>query len=267
MQRDSTLVAHTPWLARFAPRPQAALRLFCFSYAGGGAAVYRPWALALPHSVDVAAVLLPGRESRLREPPPLSMGALLQGLVPALLPHLDRPFAFFGHSMGALVAYETTRALQRRGAPVPARLLLSGRRAPHLPENDPPMHQLDDEAFIAEIDRRYKGIPPEVLEHRDLLDLLLPGLRADMTVIETHRHEGSTVYNGPITAFGGTHDARAPREQLEAWQQHTPQPLTLRQFEGGHFYFNEPRVRDSLIAAVAGELQGLDAGLTRPAWA
>lgn len=259
---------NSPWTPRFAPRAAARRRLFCFSYAGGGAAIYRPWALAMPSDIDVAAVLLPGRESRLREAPHDSMAALLQGLLPALLPQLDLPFAFFGHSMGALVAYEAARALQRRGAPTPAKLLLSGRRAPHLPETDPPLHRLDDDAFIAEIDRRYKGIPPEVLEHRDLLELLLPGLRADMTIIETHRSDSSTPFAGPITVFGGSDDARATREQLLAWQQHTSHPLVLRQFEGGHFYFNEPRARDALIAAVAAELQALGAGSdSRPAWA
>jgi medium-chain acyl-[acyl-carrier-protein] hydrolase len=252
----------SPWLARFAPRPQAALRLFCFSYAGGGAAVYRPWALAMPASVEVAAVVLPGRESRLREAPQRSLPELLAALVPALLPHLDRPFAFFGHSMGALVAFEVARTLARRGAPLPGRLFLSARRAPHLPETDPPIHGLDDDAFVAEIDRRYRGIPPEVLQYRELLDLLLPSLRADMAVIETYSHaDHDGRYGGPITVYGGSGDARARPEQLAAWQQHTPHPLVLRQFDGGHFYFNEPAVRDALIADVSAQLRALDPAL------
>jgi surfactin synthase thioesterase subunit len=257
----------TPWLTRFAARPSATHRLFCFSYAGGGAAIYRPWALGMPAHVEVAAVMLPGRESRLREAPATSMGELLQGLLPALLPQLGRPFAFFGHSMGALVAYETARALQRRGAPAPAKLLLSGRRAPHLPETDPPLHHLDDDAFVAEIDRRYKGIPAEILEHRELLEILLPGLRADMTVIETHRHDAGATFAGAITVYGGVDDARAPREHLLAWQQHTEYPLGVRQFAGGHFYFNEPGARDALIGAVAAEVSGIPAAEARPAWA
>ena len=249
----------TPWLVRFAPRPTASLRLFCFSYAGGGAAVYRPWALAMPATVDVAAVLLPGRESRLRETPLRSMGALLQGLVPALLPYLDRPFAFFGHSMGALVAYETVRDLQRRGAPVPARLLLSGRRAPHLPESEPPLHQLADDALVVEIQRRYNGIPPEVRQYPELLELLLPALRADMSVIETHRApdggQPPAPFAGPISVFGGQDDARATRQELEGWQAHTAEHLVMRQYAGGHFYFNDTETRDALIAAVAADLR------------
>lgn len=253
-----------PWLSRFVPRPAATLRLFCFSYAGGGAAVYRPWALTLPPSVDVAAVVLPGRESRLREAQLRRMSDLLAALVPALEPHLDRPFAFFGHSMGALVAYELARTLQQHGRPVPHRLLLSGRRAPHLPEPEPPIHHLDDDAFVTAIQRRYNGIPPEVLQHRELLELLLPSLRADMAVIETHRPYESArppvQFAGPISVFGGQDDTRATRQELEGWQAHTRERLVLRQFPGGHFYFNDVETRDALIAAVAADLRPHVAG-------
>jgi surfactin synthase thioesterase subunit len=253
----------SPWLSRFAPRPAAALRLFCFSYAGGGAAIFRPWALALPADVEVAAVLLPGREHRLRERPLDSMAALLQALLPALVPEFDRPFAFFGHSMGALVAFEAARALQGRGERAPARLLLSGRRAPHLPELETPIHGLGDDEFVAEIDRRYGGIPPDVMQHRDVLELLMPALRADMALIETHRHDGGARFAGPITVFGGEADQRAPLPQLQAWQQHTHRPLRLRQYAGGHFYFNQPPARERLLTDVAAELRALDTGLAR----
>lgn len=254
---------NSPWLSRFAPRPAAALRLFCFSHAGGGAAVFRPWALDLPVELEVVAVLLPGREHRLREKPLESMAALLQALLPALVPALDRPFAFFGHSMGALVAFEAARALQARGEPVPARLLLSGRRAPHLPEPEAPLHGLDDDAFVAEIDRRYRGIPPEVMQHDDLRELLLPALRADIALIETHQHDGGARFAGPITALGGEADLRAAQGPLQAWQQHTHHPLRLRQYAGGHFYFNEPPVREQLLADLAAELRPLATGLAR----
>lgn len=249
----------SPWLSRFAPRPAARLRLFCFSYAGGGAVVYRPWALAMPAEIEVCAVLLPGRESRLREPPVRSMSELLSALLPALEPQLDRPFAFFGHSMGAVVAHELARVLQQRGGPVPQRLLISGRRAPHLPEREPPIHQLGDDAFVAEIQRRYNGIPAEVLQYPELLELLLPALRADMSVIETllpHATGQAPVpFSGPISAFGGRDDARATRQELEGWQAHTPEPLVMRQFAGGHFYLNDTETRNALIATVVSDLE------------
>jgi surfactin synthase thioesterase subunit len=246
-----------PWLRRFVPRPDCTARLFCFSYAGGGAAVFRPWADALPAEVEVCAVQLPGRESRFRDAPITSMQGLVDALLPALLPDLDRPFALFGHSMGSLVAFEVARALQRRGAPRAAHLLVSGRRAPHLPEAETAIHALDDDDFVAEIDRRYGGIPAEVLRHRDVLALLLPGLRADMTAIETHRHESGDALACPISAFGGDADHRAPLAQLQAWQQHSQAPLALRLFAGGHFYFNETAQRAALLQAIGGALQPL----------
>ena len=234
------------------------MRLICFSYAGGGAAVYRPWALSLPATVEVLAVQLPGRENRLREPTLRRMPELLGALLPALLPLLDRPFAFWGHSMGALVAYEAAHSLREQGGPQPLRLLLSARRAPQLPDRDTPMHGLDDEAFVAEIQRRYNGIPPEVLQYPELLELLLPALRADMAVIESHQQSTTTRahprFDGPISVFGGQGDARAPCHELEAWQAHTNEPVVMRQFSGGHFYFNDAEVRRALLSAVAADL-------------
>ncbi len=185
----ATPIKATPWLLRFAPRPAARLRLFCFSYAGAGGAMYRTWLDALPPSIELCAVQLPGRENRFREPAFTSMQRLVETMVPALSPAFDLPYAFFGHSMGALVAFELARALHALPHVAPlTHLLVSGRKAPHLPEDDAPMRGLADDAFIAEIGRRYGGIPDEVLRERDLLDLLLPGLRADMTAIETHAH-------------------------------------------------------------------------------
>jgi surfactin synthase thioesterase subunit len=243
-----------PWFTRFVARARPSLRLFCFSYAGAGGAVYRPFAIGLPDDVEVLAVQLPGRESRLREPPLRSMAALVDALATALAPQFERPFAFFGHSMGALVAFELARHLQARNSARPEHLLVSGRRAPHLPETDPAIHHLPEEAFIAEINRRYGGIPAELLEHRDLLDLLLPALRADMAAIETHRFAPGAKLACPISCFGGTHDPYARREQLVPWGEHTSAKHQLRQFEGAHFYFNDAGVRRQLLAEVAAAL-------------
>jgi medium-chain acyl-[acyl-carrier-protein] hydrolase len=240
-----------PWLRRFSPRPEAALRLFCFSYAGGGTAVFRPWADDLPAEIEVCAVQLPARESRFREPPIASMQGLVDALIPAIEPELDRPFALFGHSMGSLLAFEVVRALQRRGLRCPTHLLVSGRRAPHLPEPESAIHMLDDDAFVAEIDRRYGGIPAEVLRHRDVLALLLPSLRADMAAIETHCHLPGDRLPCPITAFGGDADPRVPLVQLQAWQDYAAAPIRLRLFAGGHFYFSDAQVRGALLRDVA----------------
>jgi medium-chain acyl-[acyl-carrier-protein] hydrolase len=239
------------WLHRFEARPDAAVRLFCFPSAGTGAATYRPWASLMPRHVEVCAVQLPGRENRLREPAFTSLTAMLEALRGALRPQIDRPFAFFGHSMGALVAFELARALQSDRAAAPAHLLLSGRRPPHIPEAEAPLHALPDDEFIASINRRYGGIPDEILRERDLLALLLPGLRADMTLIETHRFEPGALLDCPLTAFGGSADTRAAREQLDQWRLHTRGPARVRMFDGGHFYLHDDIRRRALIDDVA----------------
>jgi medium-chain acyl-[acyl-carrier-protein] hydrolase len=255
-QSAAASVKANPWLLCFAPRPAARLRLFCFSYAGAGGAMYRTWLDALPPSIELCAVQLPGRENRFREPACTSMPRLIDALVPALAPALDRPYALFGHSMGALVAFEVARALQTLPhVPQPLHLLVSGRRAPHLPESDAPMHALPADQFIAEIGRRYGGIPAEVLRERELLDLLLPGLRADMTAIETHVHIAKSPLACPVTAFGGDADPRATVTQLAAWQSHTLAASRVQTFPGGHFYLNDAAVRASLISAVLSDLR------------
>jgi surfactin synthase thioesterase subunit len=187
------------------------------------------------------------------------MADLVAALVPVIEQHSGGRFAFFGHSMGALVAHEVAMSLQRKGTSSPCRLLVSGRRAPHLLEHDPPIRHLADDEFIGEIQRRYNGIPPEILHYPELLELLLPSLRADMEVIETHGvcigPHGREPISGPISAYGGSEDPRATRAELEAWQAHTTASVVVRQYSGGHFYFNETSVRDALLAAVASDLR------------
>jgi surfactin synthase thioesterase subunit len=224
------------WLVRHVPRPEATVRLFCVPYAGGGASAYRPWAQALPANIEVAAIQAPGREGRLREPPIASIAGLVEALLPHLEPALDRPFAFFGHSMGAVLATEVTRALAEKGGPLPGHLYVSARRPPHLTGTDSPLRGLSDEAFVAEVQRRYGGIPPEVLQERELMELLLPCLRADMTALETHAPPPRAPLPCPISAFGGDADALTSRAELEAWKGETTGPFRVRVFGGGHFY-------------------------------
>ena len=248
----------TPWLLCFAPRPAARVRLFCFSHAGGGAAMYRAWLDALPPTVELCAVQLPGRESRLREPAFTSMQRLVAALLPELMARIDRPYALFGHSMGALVAFEAARALRSvSGLRQPHRLLVSGRRAPHLPDTEAPMHPLSDDEFVTEIRRRYGGIPDEVLRHRELLELLLPGLRADIAAIETHAFVPGPALGCAISVFGGDADPRATREQLAAWQLHSDAATRLRVFGGDHFYLNDPARRAELVGEVARDVLAL----------
>ena len=173
-------VAGSPWLLVPVPKAQATMRLFCFGGAGSGAAGYVPWARALASpSVEVCAVRLPGRESRLHEPPFSRIDDLNDDLAAALRPQMDRPYCLFGHSMGALIAFELARTARDRGWPLPAHLFVSGARAPQVPRTEAPLHELPDAEFIEAVAVRYAGIPAAVREHRELMDLVLPALRAD----------------------------------------------------------------------------------------
>lgn len=248
----------TKWIAYRRLRPSARMRLFCFHYAGGAASVYRTWQESLPADVEVCAVQLPGRESRLREPRLTRVAPILEELQEALPPFFDLPFAFFGHSMGAILAFELTLALRRAGGPLPQHLMLSGRRAPHRPDPDPDIHALPEEEFKQEL-RGLNGTPEEVLAHPELMELLIPVLRADFAVCETYEHASQEPLQVPVSAFGGIGDHKVSREDLEGWQRYTKGEFRLRMFQGDHFYLSGP-ARGDLLRSVARELAGhLDA--------
>src|SRR5262245_34574163 len=205
---DSSLTSEWPanrWIYCPTPNPGAALRLFCFPYAGGNSLIYRSWTEQLPLAVEVCAVMLPGREARLRERPYTCLPPLIEALAEALLPRLNKPFAFFGHSMGALISFELIRELRRNCGLAPAHLFVSGRRAPQIENNDPPTYNLPEGDFIQEI-RHFNGTPQEVLEHPELMQLLLPVLRADFAVCETYTYTEEPPLECPISVFGGLQD-------------------------------------------------------------
>jgi medium-chain acyl-[acyl-carrier-protein] hydrolase len=244
------------WILRFDPKPQADLRLFCFPYAGVGASCYRAWPALLPPEFELCAVQPPGREGRLREPPFRSIPELVEAAAAGLEPYFDRPFAFFGHSMGALVAFEVARLLRRGGRTGPCWLFASGRRGPRVPDREPPLQHLPDAEFVAEIQRRYGGIPDQVLQHRELLELLLPGLRADVAALDTYVYRPGEPLDCPVTAFGGMADKMTLAEDLDAWRAETRGAFELEMFPGGHFFIDEarPRVVERVVATLRGVL-------------
>ena len=244
----------TPWLVFSKPRPQARLRLFCFPYAGGGASIFRGWPESLPASVEVCPVQLPGRERRLRERAFTRMTPLVQEIAKAMTPHLDKPFAFFGHSMGATVSFELARYLRRDYGLEPEHLFVSGRRAPQIPDTDPPTYHLPEEEFVEDL-RQLNGTPTEVLEHTELLGLLLPLLRADFELIQTYRYIAEPPLDCPISAFGGLQDDEEGRNLLEGWKEQTTAPFALHMFPGDHFFLHSSQ--GMLLQTLSRELEQL----------
>ena len=243
--------ARNSWLFRPAPCASARARLFCFPHAGVGASVFRLWPAGLPTDLDMCAVQLPGRTIRLSEPAIPSIPALADAIITAITPHLVMPFALFGHSMGAALAAEVAHGLAARGLPQPRRLIVSGRRPPRVPDPLPPLSGLSDPDFVAEIKRRYDGIPHEILANPDILAMLLPALRADIVALETYRPSARRPLNCPISVFGGAEDALAPRAHLDAWRDETASTFDVRVFPGGHFYLETER------AAVLAQLSAM----------
>jgi medium-chain acyl-[acyl-carrier-protein] hydrolase len=229
-----------PWLPFARPDPAARLRLFCLPFAGGGATMFRSWQDDLPLSIQVCPVQPPGRETRFREPAYSRMAPLVEALADTLHPHLGRPFAFFGHSLGALAAFELTRALRRRGDPSPERLIVSGHSAPHLPLRRKSMHALPEDEFRAEL-RRLNGTPAAVLDNDELMRALTPTLRADMAVAETYAPADEPPLDCPILAVGGAKDAIAPPPDLDAWRRYTRAAFELRLLPGDHFFLQSHR--------------------------
>ena len=246
------MTAEAEWLIFSPSRGRARLRLYCLPHAGGGAAVYAAWANLLPPDVELCRVQLPCRENRRREAPFIAMTPLIEALAEELRPHLNLPFAFFGHSMGALIAFELARQLRRGGGLLPAQLFVSGRWAPHWPNPDPALAHLPDPEFIAALRVRYNNIPDIVANDPDLLAIYVPLLRADVTLLDTYVYTPDRALDCPIIALGGADDARVPRASLEAWQEHSTQSGLVQQFPGGHFYLQSGR--PALLNVLAQEL-------------
>ena len=244
----------TKWITCPRPVPAATLRLFCLPFAGGGASAYRLWPTALPSSIELCAVQLPGREDRYREPAFTSLVGLSRALSREMIPFLDKPFAFFGHSMGALVAFEVARALRHSSAPAPLAMFLAAYPAPHLPLARAPIHHLADANFIEEM-RRMQGTPDAVLDNAELMAFLLPILRADFQACDTYRCPVEPPLECPFFIYGGSDDREVDSQALERWREQTAAAFTRRVFPGTHFFVQSHR--DLLLDDIARQLAAL----------
>ncbi len=239
------------WISFHKPRPRARIRLLCFPYAGGGAMAFRDWPASMPADVEVLPVQLPGRERRLRESAFTRLEPLVEAATRGLAPYLDRPFAIFGHSMGALIGYEVAHRLRRELGLEPVHLLVSARRAAQLPPEPENYHNLPDAELIERL-RELGGTPAEVLEHPELMQLMLPLLRADFELNDTYQPAAHPPLGCPVTAFGGQYDEEIEEEELTAWSALTAGSFALRMLPGDHFFLHSHQ--NMLTKAVAGAL-------------
>ena len=239
------------WITRTTANTRAKVRLFCFPYAGGGAASFRGWEQDLSDVAEVCPIQLPGRGSRINEPPFVSMSDLVPAILPALKDSLDKPVALFGHSMGAAIAFEVAFHMRRAYGVEPVHLFVSGRRAPQLEVRDARTYALPDDRFIEEL-RRLNGTPKEVFENAELLQLMIPLVRADFQICQTYASSVTKPLACPITAFGGIADHDVRRQNLEAWQEQTSASFKLHMMEVDHFFLNT--ARRSLLRLISEEI-------------
>lgn len=248
----SALDRSWPLVASDAIEWDTKVRLLCFPFAGAGASLYRSWIDALGPKIDVWPIELPGRGSRWGEPLFVRMALLVQRLVHDLESVFEPPFSFFGHSMGAFIAFELARKLRRDGSPLPTRLIVSAARAPQIPDPDQPLHAKPDAELLKEI-RRLNGIPGPLLDTPDLLKILLPTLRADLTVCETYTYRSEPPLSCSVSAYGGSEDHAVRRHFLAGWRNQTTADFDIRIFPGDHFFLQT--ARDALLRVISEELR------------
>ena len=226
------------WLVTLRPGRPARMRLICFPYAGAGASIFRNWAGHIPEDIEICSAQLPGKGIRLGEPPLRRLPVVAAGLAGILASPTTQPYAFFGYSLGALIAFELARNLRAFGCAGPAHLFVAAHRAPQLPNTHKKIHHLPRAEFIDEL-TRFDGTPESVLGNPELMDVLLPGIQADFEIYETYAYRPDLPLACPITAFGGDADRSVPQHSLEAWRYQTTGPFRSQLFPGGHFFLNQ----------------------------
>jgi medium-chain acyl-[acyl-carrier-protein] hydrolase len=241
----------SPWFVCSRSSQNAETRLFLFPYAGGGPAVFNTWYSNTPETIESWIAHYPGRGSRYSEPPIKKISTLVEQLSLAIQPHVDKPYIFFGHSLGGLVAFELTRQLRRQNQPQPQILFVSACSAPHLPDPHSPIHALPETEFLKSLGQ-LNGIPSEVSNQPEVMKLLLPVLRADFEIVENYAYSADTPLDCPIIAYSGLDDPRVNQEHIEGWVLHTNSKFKSQYFPGDHFFINS--AREALINSIISEM-------------
>jgi medium-chain acyl-[acyl-carrier-protein] hydrolase len=250
-----TSVVSDRWVSCPKPDSHSRIRLFCFPYAGAGSSLFNSWSRWLLPEIELYLVNLPGRDARIRETPYLKLKPMVDPLTQGLLPYLDKPFIFFGHSMGSLICFEVARELRRLGKAQPLHLFVSGRQPPHIPDTHPNLHGLSEEEFLKTTQKFYGALPEIILQEPDMVNLFLSMMRADITMIETYEYEHEAPLDCSITAYGGLQDPSIDMPSLNAWKDQTAAGFKLKMFPGEHFFIQT--ARPAVLQELNGELKGL----------
>ena len=227
------------WLSERPVRDEGVTHLYCLPHAGGGVAMYHRWKRILPSSFQVLPVRLPGREDRIRESAISDLNQLIESLLVGFQDSGRQPMAFFGHSMGGLIAFQLSRRLQQTRLGTPKAVFVSAIRPPHLPKPDPMLHTLGDEELIETALQRYGSTSAASSDERQLMRLMLGTIRSDFEMLERFTFHPDPQLDCPIYALGGADDIAVSRAELAQWEQHTASQFQQRLFPGGHFYLRE----------------------------
>lgn len=212
--------SNSDWFIPFKQEHNTSMRLFCFHYGGGSASLFRGWAKDLPDFAELIAIQLPGRENRFNDPLLNDVSHVVDQLYINFDPYLDKPFVFFGHSIGSLIAFEFARALRKRKNLQPKHLIVSGSKAPHVPFRRKCIHALPDSQFIEEL-KKYNGIPDYIIDDKEFISLFMPTIRADFCISETYKYYSEPPLVCSITALGGLNDNTFNPEDLLEWKEQT----------------------------------------------
>ena len=248
MDQQKTGYANDSWFFFPKPNQNAKLRMFCFPYAGSGASIYKKWESAMPLEVELCAVQLPGRENRITEAAFKDFSSLINVLAEKILPLLDKPYIFFGHSMGALISFELARKLREASGELPIHLLLSGIN-PLKSTSKLNINTMDDDEFINFLNR-LNGTPTEILKNKEVLSFFLPVIKADFELLNSYSFAHKPPLECPITSYGGMDDT--PEDNLKGWIKHTDKTLEVKMFPGDHFFINSSR--QEVLAALRTDL-------------
>ena len=228
---------NNPWFVSYKSNITIKMRLFCFHHAGGTGSFFKGWKDFFPPEIEIVAIQLPGREARLSESFLTNIDDVIEGVIYSFSKYQDRPFIFFGHSLGGFISFEIVRRLRRLDLCIPKYLIISGQTAPQLPPEKEILHILQDHEFIEALNK-YGGMPEEILRNEELMEVLLPRLRADFTISETYNYIEEPPVNCSILVLGGRNDSTVDHKELIAWGNQTTKKCLIKLFPGGHFFIN-----------------------------